>query len=353
MKKKEIIIFYPYLLTFGGIEQLFCTLSAEIKVKIITFENTIQLSKYSKNIEVIKLNPKSYFDKIFLLKKYFSNNNFVLIPIMWGFKAVFFAYLANIKKYNVIIDDPPSLITNFFIKKSFFANLRHIIVETINKKAFQKANVRITTNKRNSIELKKHYSCNFKYHYLGIINKKPILKKSKKKIFILSISRLENNKNLHWIVNAISLLKINNLKLFKKIHVDILGKGKDGIFLKQLAIKNGIDKKIKFRGFVTNKIKENFLKKSHIFVIPAVQGYGIPALEALDYKNRLLINKESRITEIFQNNSVISICGNNFEDFNNNFLQVTKRVLNNNKTNFNINLPNYKKWCKFIYNNCI
>ena len=353
MKNKEVLIFYPYPHAFGGIEELFCILSASIKVKVVCFEDKLGLAKYSKNIEVIDLKPRSYFEKIFLVKKFFSNSENLTTPIMWGYKSAFFAYLACIKKYNVHLDDPPSLILGFFKKKSFFVSLRHAIAEIINKKALQKANVRMTTCKRNAIELNKHYGCNFKYCHPGTINKGHILKKSNKKIFILSISRLQHNKNLDWIINAISLLKVINLKLFKKIEVNIIGKGEEKTFLENLVFEKKVHEAIKFRGFVSNKAKDKFLKKSHIFVIPAVQGYGIPALEALSYKNKLVMNKETRISEIFKNNSVISINQNNFKSFNKNFLKTLDETSNNKKANFNLILPDHKKWSKFIYTNSI
>ena len=93
---------------------------------------------------------------------------------MWGYKASFFAYLAQLKNYAVFIDDPPSLLSSAQenSNRSFFNNIRKTISNYIDKKSINAAQVRITQTKRNSLELKRIFSCNFIYFYPGFENGK-------------------------------------------------------------------------------------------------------------------------------------------------------------------------------------
>ena len=69
--KKKIIIFYPYINTFGGIEKLICTLADGIDLSLVCFYDKINLKKFNPKIDIIKLNPKHYLDKNFYVKKFF------------------------------------------------------------------------------------------------------------------------------------------------------------------------------------------------------------------------------------------------------------------------------------------
>ena len=59
---------------------------------------------------------------------------------------------------------------------------------------------------------------------------------------------------------------------------------------------------------------KNFIKIRY-FLIPAVQGYGLPALEALYLNIPVVLNKSSRISEILKNNPWVQITKNNEKNF--------------------------------------
>ena len=104
---------------------------------------------------------------------------------------------------------------------------------------------------------------------------------------------------------------------------------------------------------MSERKKIDLLKKSNIFLIPAKQGYGIPALEALRYNNKLIINKESRISEILTEGDLIKISKNNYNNFFKKF-RITLLLKKNNKSfNYKLhNLPNSANWSKNISNFC-
>jgi len=350
----EIIIFYPYPHAIGGVENIIINLSKYKKVKLVCFNNKIAFSNFSKNknIKIIELFPKNYFEKFIKLSIFFKNNKTNFIPIMWGAKSTFFALFAGIKKYAVHIDDPPSLIRSFYEKKNFINSIRFLLIEFLNKIGVNKASFRITTTKRNAIECSKYYNCEFKFKYPGIDFKNKIINKSKKKIYILSISRIEFNKNIQWIINSLIYFKKKKFNFFDKLETNILGAGSDMNKIKQLILDNNLNNNVVMRGFVSEKKKIKYLKKSHISVIPSFQGYGIPALEALSFQNRLVLNKESRVSEILLNNQAISITQNNFISFRNNLKKQIIKSINYKKNKFEVNLPDHKEWVNYLISNC-
>lgn len=351
---KEIVIFYPYPHAFGGIENIIVNLSKYKKLKVVCFNNKISFPNFSKNknIKIVELSPKNYFEKFMKLSFFFKKNKFYYMPIMWGPKAAFFAYIANIRKFAVHIDDPPSLIRSFYTKKNFINSIRFHLVNFLTKLAVNKGSFRLTTTKRNAKELSKYYNCEFKFKYPGIFLKSGLINKEKKKIYILSISRIEFNKNIEWIINSLKYYKKKNFDFINKVQVNILGIGSDLDKMNRLINENNLNNQIFLRGFVSEKKKIEFLKKSHISAIPSYQGYGIPALEALRFENRLVINKESRISEILNNNDFISVSENNFSSFRKNLkIQIIKTLHFRNKK-FKVKLPSHKDWADYLINNC-
>jgi len=88
-------------------------------------------------------------------------------------------------------------------------------------------------------------------------------------------------------------------------------------------------------------------------LIPAVQGYGLPALEFLYCGIPIVINKASRISEILKKNPWVTISKND----KNNFFMNTIKMINKfsksmPKNNFLDKLPSSKKWTHDIGKVC-
>jgi glycosyltransferase involved in cell wall biosynthesis len=230
--------------------------------------------------------------------------------------------------------------------------LRNKISRVIRFYSIQNAKLRLTQTRRNSLELKNKFRCKFNYFYPGIDFKiYDKIVKSQRKINLLSICRIEKNKKINWLLQSLIDLKNDNFEIYKKIKLDIVGDGSEKKKLKYFCKKNKIINKVSFLGFVNETKKKNLLKNNHIFLIPAEQGYGIPALEALHYHNKLIINKESRISEIFKNNKGILITCNNYPSFYSGLKLLLKEKNNFFKPNIKI-LPKSIKWVNFILRKC-
>ena len=95
------------------------------------------------------------------------------------------------------------------------------------------------------------------------------------------------------------------------------------------------------------------LLKSDIFLIPAVQGYGLPALEALYLNIPVVLNKSSRISEILKNNPWVQITKNNEKNFiKNSIVHIKKMKSNLPKYAFLKNLPTEESFCSDVGKIC-
>src|SRR5271167_1487270 len=60
----------------------------------------------------------------------------------------------------------------------------------------------------------------------------------------------------------------------------------------------GIGDRIHFHGFVSDAGLEELFTRAHLFLMPAVQGYGIPAIESLQRGIPVLLHRESGVSDI-------------------------------------------------------
>lgn len=361
---KKVLIFYPYISTYGGIEETIILLAKNIRKKnlqpvILCFSNQLKIQKYFKYLKVIELGDDNYLKKIINLKVFLKDFeiNYKGHALFYSYKSAFFAALINFKNYILHLDDPPSLLKKdeSLNKINFFSYLRKIIVHQINKKGIANALVRLTTTNRNAQEFLKDYNQKFEVAYHGVnIDNIYQNKKRENTLNLVSISRLEKSKNLEWVIYSFEkLLRVKKfLKYFKKINLFIIGDGADKKRLINLVNKIKV-KNVFFTGFVSYKRKLKILSQANFFLVPAVQGYGLPVLEGLVRGIPAVINKETRVSEILKNNPWVRISKNNKKDFSKKVIVHIKNLylkLPNKK--FLANLPSQLTWSNLIFKIC-
>lgn len=110
---------------------------------------------------------------------------------------------------------------------------------------------------------------------------------------LLSISRLESNKRLDWLLRALASRADLGEWTF-----DVVGDGSQRDALTGLAARLGLQQQIRFHGFVPDEALEQIYAEANLFLMPAVQGYGIPALEALGRGLPVLLHRDSGVSDI-------------------------------------------------------
>jgi glycosyltransferase involved in cell wall biosynthesis len=71
--------------------------------------------------------------------------------------------------------------------------------------------------------------------------------------------------------------------------------------MQQMAAELGLSNRVVFHGYVSDEVLARLYDETHLFLMPAVQGYGIPAIEALSRGIPVLLHAESGVSDILRN----------------------------------------------------
>jgi glycosyltransferase involved in cell wall biosynthesis len=107
----------------------------------------------------------------------------------------------------------------------------------------------------------------------------PADKEFNKPFAVLFCATMKKEKGPFTVLNAIP----NVLTEFPETKFLFIGSGRDLGKLKEKTIEMGLDNNVHFTGYVSEKEKQEYFKKSHIFVFPTEHGEGFPTviLEAM------------------------------------------------------------------------
>jgi glycosyltransferase involved in cell wall biosynthesis len=117
---------------------------------------------------------------------------------------------------------------------------------------------------------------------------------------MLSVCRIEANKRIDWLLRSLAELERATPSLSSRVdwRLDLAGKGPLLGELTGLAKSLGIVGRVHFHGFVPDAELQTFYDRAHLFLMPAVQGYGIPAIESLQRGIPVLLHRESGVSDI-------------------------------------------------------
>jgi glycosyltransferase involved in cell wall biosynthesis len=305
---KKIIFFIPNI-EQGGIEKNFLILTKYFLEKKYNVE--VLYSKISKNI-------LSNIDKRITLKK--SKNYITIFNLIFSIRVVnsincFFYFLFKLKKQkNSIIfsmqDHPFAIILgkiknlNCIIRIAnhpnsslkFFNNKISFFIKLFIKLFFYKFAKGIVCNSKSSaLYIKKKINTNIVTIYNPIFQNKKIKNKSKKN-FLLSVGRLEKQKNFEGLINAFNIV----LHKFPKFKLIIIGSGSQKKNLKKKLAQLQISNKVIFKNFTK---PDTYFLISKIFILNSFfEGMPNVILESISYKCPVIsTNCESGPREILKN----------------------------------------------------
>jgi glycosyltransferase involved in cell wall biosynthesis len=117
---------------------------------------------------------------------------------------------------------------------------------------------------------------------------------------LLSVSRVEPNKRIDWMVASLAELEGDAVPLSSRVDwlLDVVGTGSALEPLRQMAANLGLANRVCFHGFVNDEQLQTLYNRAHLFLMPARQGYGIPGVEALQNGIPVLLSRESGVSDI-------------------------------------------------------
>lgn len=345
MKSPERIIFVPFIHAFGGVERLVLALSRFLHEHglahtVACFSETIDFATYAEwPMTVRELAPRrDSFSEGWALNRYMRAAHAVGSPppLLFDLKGAFYAGMFPSPGYHLHLTDPPSLLPSEVSKYAFssrraypsFRNevrpglakmIRGEIVHRINRRGASSALSVIAMTHAIADELRMLYSDEAKIVRPGV--RMPSIQprshaQAMGNVRMLSVCRLEPNKRLDWILNALAGLESSAAPLSKKTDwiVDLVGDGSQREELQNLAVQRGIAERVVFHGRVSDARVEELFTDAGLFLMPAVQGYGLPALEALARGVPVILHRESGVSEILKETPWAEIIEDGAED---------------------------------------
>jgi glycosyltransferase involved in cell wall biosynthesis len=338
-----IAIFVSYIHVFGGVERLIVSLSHYLHNRgrdhtILCFDQTIDLTAHAAwPMQVHELKPsRNAVSEARALSCYLRRVAMGPVPLLFDLKSAFYAGLFRCPDFNLHLTDPPSLlpadVSKFApsLRRAFLRNapkessgvlqkIRGEVVHRINRRGVNRARTLITMTNTNADELRGLYGREARVVRQGVAPPpvKSWLQGRKLKPFrLLSVSRLEQNKRLDWVFEALAMLETSNAPLSAQCDwlLDVVGDGSQAGALRNLARCLNIDSRVIFHGRASDEALEAHYAGAALFLMPAIQGYGLPALEALSREVPVIMHRQSGVSEIFGNSPWIAVVDQGRDD---------------------------------------
>ena len=275
MKKlKNVLVYFPSIEN-GGMEKnlfnMFNFISNKNLIKVYLLTNFIDKNikkKISKRIRIIKygssinvLNNRylisfvSFFYFFFILKKKFFQKNTLVFSAQNSIASIL---LSKILNYRILVRNGNHPVGSLIYSENKFFSLISFFLKIF---FYNFANKIICNSNQSSDFFKKFIFPKSKVGFIAnsTISKKSTISKNRKN-FIITAGRLSKQKDIQTLIKAFNLFS-KNKKNYKLI---IMGKGKLKINLLKLCKKLKISKKVTFKNFVKNPNKLISLSKVYV-----------------------------------------------------------------------------------------
>jgi glycosyltransferase involved in cell wall biosynthesis len=270
---------------------------------VVTYWDRSDLAKYATHpIQVIQLNPTpGARNKIAAMRSYFRQHPSPQ-PLLSGYQPALHATIAGMRGFHTLMHDTPSLFGDLDIR-STTTKLRIAVSNRIIGYGLRSGGSTIVTSEYLRCECRNDFNVEAKIVRMGGLSStssNPYIRPVGQQLRILSVCRVEANKRIDWMIRSLAELERNNTSLSSRIdwRLDLAGEGSLIPSLQQMAQSLGIGDRIHFHGFVSDQDLEKLYASAHLFLMPAVQGYGIPGIESLERGIPVLLHRESGVSDI-------------------------------------------------------
>lgn len=270
----------------------------------VTYHDKVGMERFASHpLTVVQLKPSmDPIHKVRSLRDYFKSRPHAPQPLMSGIQSALHASMAGLRGFHCLMHDTPSLSSEAGKEISSMRRLRRSISDKIIGHGLASGGQTIVTSTYLRDETKRVFGVEPAIARMGgLVQTTPFrLRPVTSTLRMLSLSRVEANKRIDWMVRSLAALEHANPPLSAKVdwRLDIAGKGSQIEPLKALAKELGVSERIVFHGFVSDAELQQLYDAADLFLIPAVQGYGIPAIESLQRGIPLLLHRESGVSDI-------------------------------------------------------
>lgn len=367
------ILFVPHLGVFGGVERLILSLSAHLEqrgysVRVACFAADPGFnSANSQGISVDQLQTKrNFLTEAYVLRRYQRTMPADTRWLFFDLKSAFYNGLIPIPgRYLLHLTDPPSLLPADITKASWtvarrlslkakrpvIQRIRGELAHWLTKRGMRKASKTIVMTRRIAEEVQALYNVKPTVIPPGVDGtaKQKAIKYDDGPVRILSVSRLEQSKRLDYVIRALAELPARVTDGVRRDWTfDIVGVGGARESLFELTTRLNVEDRVRFHGRLCDLQVERLYLESHLFVMPAVQGYGLPALEALVRGIPVVLHADSGVSEYLADSPWVSVI-TKLDDLRDAIAIMFGRIRSNQLTLENMPaIPSLQHWCERI-----
>lgn len=295
----------------GGAERSVLALARWLHLRqlpchIVTYVDHIGLAQFAEYpLDVVELRPVMRArKKIAALRHYFQLAHVTAPkPLMSGYQPALHATLAGLRGFHCLMHDTPSLFEDpatLTLKR----RLARSLSDAITGYGLRSGGHTIVTSEYLRRECRRIFNLHADIARMGgltavtTFRPRPVTTQLR----MLSVSRIESNKRIDWILYALAALESATPSLSARIdwRLDVAGRGSELESMQQLSASLGLSNAVHFHGYVPDAELESLYDKAHLFLMPAVQGYGIPAIEALSRGIPVLLHRDSGVSDILR-----------------------------------------------------
>jgi glycosyltransferase involved in cell wall biosynthesis len=311
----ERILFIAEVEAWGGAERSFLSLCAwlhrhSLPYRLVVYWDRVGLEQFASHpLNKTELlpdhNPRS---KILALRRYFASAHpsaslgGSFQPLLSGYQPALHATLAGLRGFHCMMHDTESLFHDWDHRKSWKRQMRLALNRRILRKGLASGGKTIVTSEFLKRDTELLYKADATIVRIGtsmegiVFRPRPVMQTLR----ILSVSRVEINKRIDWILLALKEMEHGQIPLSRQIdwRLDVVGHGAQLEEMQALSEQLGLGDRICFRGFASDRELAELYDQAHLFLMPARQGYGIPALEALHRGIPVLLHRESGVSDI-------------------------------------------------------
>jgi glycosyltransferase involved in cell wall biosynthesis len=306
------IIFATEIEAFGGAERSILALSSwlyrrSIPHHFLLYLDHVGLQNYSDHpIGIVQLLPEmKMVSKVRSLRRYFREFPARYKPLASGYQPALHLTLAGKRGFHTLMHDTPSLFLGGNSPASVKGKLHLAATTALTGLGLRGGGTTIVTSEFLRDDSKKVFGVEAAIARMGGVggNQPEFrIRHAEGEFSMLSISRIEANKRLDWLLRALGALESEAAPLSRRLNwqLDLVGKGSQTESLKSLAWGLGIADRVHFHGFVSDEELVALYARANLFFMPALQGYGIPAIESLQRGIPVLLHRESGVSDILR-----------------------------------------------------
>lgn len=320
-------IFIAEIEQFGGAERSVLALSRWLHQHgldnhLVTYFDHCNIAKYATHpLDVVELKPAGGArSKIAALRQHFATYpDDAPRPLLNGYQPALHASLAGMRGFHHLMHDTAALFSDQQTR-TLPNRLRIAISNRIAGIGLRSGGRTIVTSEFLRDECLRDFGVHANIVRMGgfvdpdTFRLRPVTDSAgNTSLRILSVCRIEENKRIDWILQSLADLQRRQPSLSSRVdwQLDLVGKGSLIPSLRTMADNLGIGQRIHFHGFVSDDDLAHIYAAAHFFLMPAVQGYGIPGIEALQRGIPILLHRESGVSDILQNTPWATVlCGN-------------------------------------------